>query len=215
MFGKRKPAAPVAVASDGRKRIFNEADFARHGDLFRAIGRGINDPENIVEGPDDFKRLIDKSLQDQERRRQGIEAELLAKYGCNNIRPFFLFSEGVYKTQVGDWLIRVMRLMPYDDWNITYLPMDAPTAAALRLPLHPQCSIGPIEELVNNRMGELWGKFQEALHRSRAEFEQTQDVEVLARFTGGADRMRESILEWAGRITPMVIELIADVQKKP
>ncbi len=175
---------------------------------------GIDGPRNIVETREDFDRLIAKSLLDQERRRQGIEAELLARHGCNNIRPFFLFSEGVYKTQAGDWLIRVMRLMPYEDWNITYLPMDAKTAAALQLPLHPQCSIGPVEELINSRMSALWNQFREALERSRAEFERTQDIEVLARFNAGVDRMRIGILAWAAEITPMVIALVADVQKK-
>jgi len=213
VFGKRK-SVEAAVRSDDRRRIFDEADFARHGELFRATGLGIDDPRNVVETRADFDRLIAQSLQAQELRRQGIEAELLARHGCNNIRPFFLFSEGVYKTQAGDWLIRVMRLMPYDDWNITYLPMDAKTAAALQLPLHPQCSIGPIEELINSRISALWDQFREALGRSRVEFERTQDIEILARFNGGVDRMRAGILAWAGEISPMVIALIADVQKK-
>lgn len=224
MFGKRKPApapmmAPVtlpqpSLGADGKRRIFGEADFARHGALFRALGRRIDDPENIIPDKADFDKLIAKSLYDHELRRRGIEADMLARHGCNNIRPFFLFAEGVYKGQLGDWLIRLMNLMPYDDWNVTYLPMDDRTQAALDLPLHPQCAIPAIDELVISRMHPMWMAFDEALKRSRAEFERSGDIEVLARFNQGVDNTRAAILDWAAKATPLVIQIIAEAQQK-
>ncbi len=68
--------------------------------------------------------------------------------------------------------------------------------------------------MINGRLSALWSQFRDALDRSRAEFERMQDIEILARFNGGIDRMRAGIPEWAAEITPMVIALIADVQKK-
>ena len=52
-------------------------------------------------------------------------------HGHNAIRPFFVLSEPVYNSELGQWLIRLMNLMPYDDWNIVYLPMDRETQAAM------------------------------------------------------------------------------------
>jgi hypothetical protein len=207
-----KPAASP-VDSDGRRRVFGEADFARYGELFRTVGFGINDPANILPDRAAIDLLVRQSLDAQDERRTRLEADLLAKHGVNNVRPFFLFSEGVYNTPLGDWLMAIMRLMPYDDWNITYLPMDRQTAEALRLPLHPQQSIGAIEKLVIDQLSTLRQQFTDELNRSKAEFERSHDFERLERFNKGVERMREAIIEWAGKVTPLTIELIADVQR--
>lgn len=212
--GSRTEPPTPPVDSDGKRRIFGEAVYAEHGDFLRAIGHDINDPGNIVEEQADFDRLVRQSLEKQDQRRTKIMAELLARHGCNNIRPFFLFSEGIYNAPLGDWLIQIMRLMPYDDWNITYLPMDAKTAAAMRLPLHPQQSIPPVEDLVNERLSALWHQFTEARKRAYLRFEESQDMEHLAQFTKGADQMRQAILDWAASITPSIIQLIAEVQSR-
>ena len=158
-------SAPTAAPadSDGRRRVFDEADFARHGDRFRAVEFDINDPANTLPDRAALDLLVRQSLDAQDKKRTWLEAELLARHGTNNIRPFFLFAQGIYNTPLGDWLMAVMRLMPYDDWNITYLPADAETAAALRLPLHPGQSIGAIDELVNDRMSALRTQLSEAL----------------------------------------------------
>ena len=217
MFGKRKQTGSTllpepSVGADGKRRVFGEADYARHGAMFRALGIGIDDPSNVIPDKADFDRMIAKSLADQEIRRQGIEADLLARHGCNAIRPFFLFSEGVYKGQVGDWLIKLMRLLPYDDWNVTYLPMDARTEAALKLPLHPQCSIPAFEKPIVARLTAHMQSFHEAQQLSLRQFEKTANIEILAGFNAGVDRMRAGILEMAGQMTPLVIQMIANVR---
>jgi hypothetical protein len=225
-FGRRKvpfgaavaPAPPMPrppVDSDGKRRVFGEAVFAGpHGDMLRKLGVSIDDPSNVIPEPADFDRMVQDSLQKQEVRRRAYEADLLARFGCNNVRPFFLLGEGVYNTPLGDWLIRVMRLLPYDDWNLIYLPMDRPTRLALDLPYHPQQSIKPVDELMKQRIGALHAQFQEARQKTDAAYARTNDIEVLDLFNRGVDRMRQGIIDFAAATLPNVVEMIADVQRE-
>ena len=156
MFWKR--AAPSArgvgqgptVDSDGKRRVFGEAVFAgKHGRMLKSFGFDLNDPANIIPDDAEFDRRIKESLAKQDARRTQIEADLLRAHGHNAIRPFFVLAEPVFNSQLGQWLIRSMNLLPYDDWNLVYLPLDRATQAAMGgLPLHPQQSIGPIDELM-------------------------------------------------------------------
>jgi hypothetical protein len=70
----------------------------------------------------EFDRRIKQSL--ASRRLAGRnQAELLRTQGHNAIRPFFILAP-VFNSQLGHFLIRLMKLLPYDDWNIVYLPLD-------------------------------------------------------------------------------------------
>jgi hypothetical protein len=171
MFGKRKtasqnsPSIPLpSIDSDGKRRVFGEAVFAgKHGDMLRALGLSPNDEANIIPDADEFDRRIQQSLARQDARRTEIEAELLRTRGHNAIRPFFILAEPVYNSELGQWLIRNMNLLPYDDWNVVYLPMDRETQTAMGgLPLHPRQSIGPIDELMRERIGGYFSQFQDA-----------------------------------------------------
>jgi hypothetical protein len=147
MFGKRKAPSQnsqsipqPSIDSDGKRRVFGEAVFAgKHGDMLRSLGLSPSDEANIIPDDAEFDRRIKQSLAQQDARRTEIEAELLRTHGHNAIRPFFILAEPVYNSQLGQWLIRLMKLLPYDDWNIVYLPLDRETQAAMGggLPLHP------------------------------------------------------------------------------
>src|SRR5215510_3008047 len=52
----------------------------------------------------------------------------------------------------------------YSDWNVVYPPLERETQAAMGggLPLHPRQSIGPIDELMCERIGGYCNQFQDA-----------------------------------------------------
>src|SRR5215510_13671884 len=174
MFWKRTtPAAHSvgrqgpAVDSDGKRRVFGEDVFAgKHGRMLKSLGFDLNDPANIIPDDAEFDRRIKESLAKQDARRTQIEKELLRTHGYNAIRPFFILAEPVFNSELGQWLIKLMNLMPYDDWNIVYLPMDRQTQAAMDgLPLHPRQSIGPIDQLMCEQIGDFYSGYKDAKRR--------------------------------------------------
>jgi hypothetical protein len=226
MFGKRTTPGARGVGrqeppvdSDGKRRVFGEAVFAgKHGDMLKSLGFDIDDPANIIPDDAEIDRRIKESLAKQDARRTQIEANLLRTHGHNAIRPFFTLAEPVFNSQLGQWLIRLMNLLPYDDWNVVYLPLDRGTQAAMGgLPLHPRQSIGPIDELMCKQIGAFYGQYCDAkqkvdLHVEKVGFQAASDV--VERFVTYVDAMPPRILDYVAKVRPMIIELIADVQSK-
>ncbi len=226
MFGKRTtPGARgvgrqgPAVDSDGKRRVFGEAVFAgKHGDMLKSLGFDLNDPANIIPDDAEIDRRIKESLAKQDTRRTQIETNLLRTHGHNAIRPFFILAEPVFNSQLGQWLIRSMNLLPYDDWNIVYLPLDGGTQAAMGgLPLHPRQSIGPIDELMCKQIGAFYGQYCDAKqkvdqHVEKVGFQAARDV--VEGFVAYVDAMPPRILDYVAKVRPMIIDLIADVQSK-
>jgi hypothetical protein len=207
------------IDSDGKRRVFGEAIFAgKHGDMLRATGLSLDDPANIIPNDAEFDRRIKASLAKQDARRTQIEAELLRTHGHNSIRPFFILAEPVFNGPLGQWLIRLMNLLPYDDWNIVYLPLDRATQAVMRgLPLHPCQSIGPIDDLMRERIGAFHGQYWDAKqkvdqHVQKVGFNDAS--ETIAHFVAYVDSMPPRILTYVAEVRPMIIALIADVQNK-
>jgi hypothetical protein len=191
MFGKRKASAPSGPAMPQPTAVFDGAEF-----------------ESRVKG----------SLAKQDARRTQIEDDLLRSHGHNAIRPFFILSEPVYNSELGRWLVGLMNLLPYDDWNIVYLPMDRETQAAMNgLPLHPRQSIGPIDELMREQVGGFYTQFKDAkrkLDQHVSEVGPAGASDVIAHFVSYADAMPRRILDHIARVRPMIIDLIADLQRK-
>jgi hypothetical protein len=227
LFGKKGGAGAEAPAperqgsfpivrrdSDGKKRVFGEETYEKHGDFLREIGFDINDPKNILPEPEDFDRKVQASLNRQEIRRQAIEADLLAKHGCNAIRPFFVLAEPVMNSKLDAWLIQVMDLMPYDDWNLVYLPTDQATAHAMGLPFHPGVSIKPIDELMVERIGDFYARYEEGRRKAEALMGSDGDIEMMEKFLNYKDNLRRIITDYVESLKPKIIALIADVQSK-
>jgi hypothetical protein len=227
MFGRRKTPLQTSqsipqpsIDSDGKRRVFGEAVFGgKHGDMLRRLGFSPNDEANIIPDDAEFERRIKQSLAQQDARRTDIEAELKRTHGHNAIRPFFILAEPVFNSQLGQFLIRLMKLLPYDDWNIVYLPLDRETQAAMGggLPLHPCQSIGPIDELMCERIGGYFSQFQDAKRKVDAHIEEVgiqAATDVVGKFVTYVDNMPARILDHVAEVRPMIIALIADVQSK-
>jgi hypothetical protein len=231
MFGKRKaplqasPSIPQpSVDSDGKRRVFGEAVFAgKHRGMLWRLGLGPDDEANVIPDDAEFDRRIKQSLAQQDARRTKIEDELKRTHGHNAIRPFFILAEPVFNSQLGQFLIRLMNLLPYDDWNIVYLPLDRETQAAMNaamggdLPLHPRQSIGPIDELMRERIGGYFSQYQDAKRKVDAHVAEVGPeaaMDVIEKFVAYTQNMPSRILEHVAQVRPMIIALIADVQSK-
>jgi hypothetical protein len=227
MFGRRKTPLQnsqsipePSVDWDGKRRVFSEAVFdGKHGDMLRRLGFSPDDEANIIPDDAEFDRRIKQSLAQQDARRTKIEAELMRTHGHNAIRPFFVLAEPVFNSQLGHFLIRLMNLLPYDDWNIVYLPLDRETQAAMGggLPLHPRQSIGPIDELMCERIGGYFSQYQDAKRKVDAHIEEVgiqAAMDVVGKFVTYVDNMPARILDHVAEVRPMIIALIADVQSK-
>ena len=223
MFGKRvAPAARSAlpVDSDGKRRVFGEDIFfnPKHGKFLSMLGMDINDPANIIPDDAEFDRRVKESLAKQDARRTQIEADLMRTHGHDAIRPFFILAEPVYNGPLGPWLIRLMKLLPYDDWNVVYLPLDRATQAAMNgAPLHPLQSIGPIDELMRERIGGYHSQWLDAKQKVDQHVAQVGPVaasDVIAGFVAYVDAMPQRILGYVAEVRPMIVALVADVQNK-
>jgi len=226
MFGKR--VTPTArsterypIDSVGKRRVFGEAIVfdGKHGKFLRTLGIDINDPANIIPDDAEFDRRLKESLAKQDARRTQIETELLRTHGHNAIRPFFILAEPVFNGPMGQWLIRLMNLLPYDDWNIVYLPLDRATQAAMggELPLHPCQSIGPIDELMCQQLDGFQRQYWDAKQKVDQRVKEVGPVaasDLIARFVAYVDAMPARILGHVAEVRPMIIALIADVQSK-
>lgn len=206
------PEPPAVVASpDGPGTSGNWVD---HADVLRLLGPAADRPSAILPEAHDHDRAVMASYIAQEQRRGALADELQRLHGHAAIRPFFVFGEGVYNTEVGRWLVEAMRLMPYDAWNTTYLPLDAPTAAAMRLPYHPRRALERIDALLLERLREQQLRHDEALARCVAALESGWDEARLMRFTTWRAALREELLQFAASVRPVVVGLIGEAQEK-
>ena len=226
MFGKRSTSwqnnqsiPRASLDSDGKCRVFGEAVFAgKHGDMLRSLGFGPDHEANIIPDGAEFNRRTKQSLARQDARRTEIEAELLRTHGHNAIRPFFILAEPVFNSQLGPWLVLVMKRLPYDDWNVVYLPLDRETQAAMGgLPLHPRQSIGPIDELMREQIGAMFAQYQDAKRKVDSHVAEVgihAAMDTIGRFVTYVDNMSSRILDHVAEVQPMIIGLIAEVQSK-
>jgi hypothetical protein len=227
MFGRRKTSLQnsqsipePSVDWDGKRRVFSEAVFdGKHGDMLRRLGFSPDHEANVIPDDAEFDRKIKQSLAQQDARRTKIEAELMRTHGHNAIRPFFILAEPVFNSQLGQFLIRLMKLLPYDDWNVVYLPLDQETKTAMGggLPLHPRQSIGPIDELMCERIGGYFSQYQDAKRKVDAHIAEVgiqAAMELVGKFVTYIDSMPARILDHVAEVRPMIVALIADVQSK-
>jgi hypothetical protein len=84
------------------------------------------------------------------------------------------------------------------------------------LPLHPRQSIGPIDELMCEQVGTFYSQYKDAKHKVDLHVREvglSAAHDVVDRFVTYVDTMPPRILDHVARVRPMIIELIADVQR--
>ncbi|MEL6529041.1 MAG: hypothetical protein AAGK01_08320 [Pseudomonadota bacterium] len=210
------PTMPTPVPDDdGKLRAIPKAVFdGPNGAFLKSMGMSPDDPSNIIPQAEDFDRMVQESLKRQEERRCAIEADLLEKHGHNAIRPFFVCGEGVLNSELGNWMIRAMKLMPYDEWNVAYLPTDDATAAVMGLPLHPCQSIDPIDQTIVAKLTPIKESVEQALIESKQAMATGYDPDLAEKYLNFVDSRRAAILDYVGELKPLVIRMLAEVQEE-
>jgi hypothetical protein len=125
-----------------------------------------------------------------------------------------VLAEPVMNSKLDAWLIQVMDLMPYDDWNLVYLQTDQATATAMGLPFHPGVSIKPIDELMVERIGDFYARYEEGRRKAESLMGSDGDIEMMEKFLNYKDNLRRIITDYVEGRKPKIIALIADVQSK-
>lgn len=194
--------------------IAKAAAWMPQADILQRVGPVAGAPVCVLPVATDRDHLVCASYVAQEARRARLGDELLRLHGVDAIRPFFVFGEGVFNTAVGRWLIDGLGLLPYDDWNVIYLPLDAPTAAAMRLPYHPRTAIARVDTLIHDRLAEQRDRYEVTIAQTAAVLTARWDAARLERFLAWRDGLRAEVLAYAEQIQPMIVGLIAEAQEK-
>ena len=72
-----------------------------------------------------------------EARWAELNRDVAARTNGGSVQPFFLIPEPCWNGELGDFLVVTLKLSPYLDWNVTFLPADERTAGVMNLPVHP------------------------------------------------------------------------------
>jgi hypothetical protein len=205
---------PEPPLNRARPEVFDgPTDWIAHADLLQRLDAWIDQPGLDISEVADHDQMIRDSYVAQEQRRSELADELMRLHGHNAIRPFYVYGEGVFNSALGRWLVEVMGLMPYDAWNTIYLPLDAPTAAAMRLPYHPRRSLHRIDALVFAELEAQRASDELALAESVDGMQARWDGHDLARFAHSRRSLRDEIIGYAEELGPVVMDLLTKAQE--
>lgn len=97
--------------------------------------------------------------------------------------------------------------------------MDRATQQAMggTLPLHPRQSIGPIDKLMCEQIGEYHKRHRDAKAKVDEHVRAvgpTEASKIIEQFVAYTDALAPKVLAHVEKVKPMIIALIADVQSK-
>lgn len=198
----------VQVDSDGKKRIFGEKIFETHGDFLRMLGRDIDDPENILPTEEDHQRALQESLDGQKHRHAALEAELCRKHGIILIWPFYIFGDPVWHGPDGLWLMRAMKLLPGDDWNILYLASNRESSEKINLPMHPGGGIDFVDDKVKAQVHKFRLMFDHLMDSTDPFSNQGESMTSLGMFVERKQVIHNEILGFANFTRQRLLEML-------
>ena len=169
LFGRRKPDKGADIP---KYLIPPELwDDPKIGEMLKMLGKKPDDPENLAITPEHVERMIEEGRARILRNTRELNEEIVRKGAPNaRVRPFWLIQDNCWTGDVGHFLIYVLRLNPYDDWNVVYLPENEDGSAILDLPVHPGASIPVFSEYGEKHIRTLQGRLMEALSAAEANF---------------------------------------------
>ena len=127
------PGAP----QPGQKIFPDELWEGQTGDLLRAIGMKPDDESNFVPTKESIDARIARDKAAHEARWAELNRDVAARTNGGSVQPFFLIPEPCWNGELGDFLVVTLKLSPYQDWNVAFLPADERTASMMNLPVHP------------------------------------------------------------------------------
>lgn len=159
-FGRRKPAEPPPTAhkpAEPPKTFLPRElwDDPRTGGLLKQIGLTPDDAQNRPVTHDDVQRMIDAGRQAIIEKSRRIHEDFAARDMARlRVRPFWLIPDKCWNGDCGHFLIYMLRLNPYEDWNVIWLPEDEISALVLDAPQHPRQDIPPFVTVGEQFIGE-------------------------------------------------------------
>jgi hypothetical protein len=168
--------------------------------FFARIGAKPNDPDNLRVTHDDVARVIDEGRKAVDERVRQLQAKALAEgHDDIRLRPFWLIQDNCWNGEVGDFLLYMLRLNPYEEWNTIILAADERSASILDLPIHPGGNIPHLEEMGRATIlalrDKLWAAYEEA--KRTHEFGHVADVhdDTVAKVKALAQLFHEGLVE--------------------
>jgi hypothetical protein len=169
-FSKRN--AKVAVQTAGaqvsqqqapRQRILPaelwESDV---GGFLRDIGMSPDDESNLVQTADSIDARVAQGRAKLEAKLAEINRNVARQTAGGSVRPYYLFGEPSWNSEVGTFLMARLGYFPFDDWNVLFLPEDERTAKAMDLPVHPGGPIPGSDNIIEQWYQEAKGKLDAA-----------------------------------------------------
>jgi hypothetical protein len=161
MFGKRN-ATPATTPHQQQQAIPAEIWDGEMGDVLRQAGFNPNDESNLVPNAASVDARNAQGKAECDRKLAEINRDVARRTGGGQMAAYFLFHEPVWNSPSGDFLMYRLRMHPFDDWNVIFLPTDERTAKLLNLPVHPGGPIPGSAEIVEQWMKESDAKLRAA-----------------------------------------------------
>ncbi len=136
--------------SDGVTRVFSKElwNDPKVGAFLTKMGRNPDDPDNRVPTAEDYMARFARSRERLMERTTAYNAEMAAKFGHCNARPFLIIDSSIWDGPNGAFLYGQLDLYGYDDWNVLMCAGDAETIAKCGLVGHPG-TIQPLTDTMN------------------------------------------------------------------
>ncbi len=170
LFGRRKPEE----GSELPKYLIPPEvwDDPKIGGVLKMLGKKPDDPDNLTITPADVERMVAEGKVRIARMTREINDKLAAGGARGaRVQPFWLIQDNCWGGEVGLFLIYVLRLNPYDDWNVVYLPEDEAGSAILDLPMHPGAAIPALSDYGEQHILQLKSRLMEALAEAERSFD--------------------------------------------
>jgi hypothetical protein len=213
-FGKRvgapptQPAMPREVAQQpapsdraslpgapqpGQKIIPDELWEGQTGDLLRAIGMKPDDESNLVPTKESIDARIARDKAAHDARWAELNRDVAARTSGGSVQPFFLIPEPCWNGELGDFLVVTLKLSPYQDWNVAFLPADECTASMMELPMHPNRDDPDVVEYA-------MGFVTAARDRYKACYEEVERTREFSRFNDQIEDITDKVRGLAVKI---------------
>jgi hypothetical protein len=184
------PPPPPQAQPPRQKILPDQLWQGEMGDLLRAVGMSPDDEANQAPSWEEVDARVARDKAAHEAKWKQVNADVAAKTKGGSVRPFFLIPESCWNGELGHFLLMRLKLSPYADWNVAFLPADERTAAAMDLPIHPNRDIPEILAAAETFV-------RHALARMNAAMAEADRTHEFARFKEEQDDVTDSVRAFA------------------
>jgi hypothetical protein len=158
-FGKRENAPDTQRSSSatatGTHIIPESLWQGKTGDFLRKLGRKPDDPSNKLVTAQDIQELFDHGRAKIDAIQEKMNAQLSAVSKKTTVKGYALIPDECWNGEFGSMLLRDMRLSPFDNWNIVFLPVTEEGALVLNQPPHPGRSLPVAVQHANEELARI------------------------------------------------------------